>query len=190
MSDEEVWKDVPGYGGHYEASSLGRIRTKQRVVSKGHRTGRIVSQTYKPRLLTQKPAGKYGYVIVHIGVGGVKYGVGVHRLVLLAFVGPQPEGMECCHNNGIAWDNRVENLRWDTHFNNNGDRKKHGTYPIGEEHPMAKISNLHVAEIHEKLKEGRTGVSLAIEYGISSNVVSRIKNGRHGALRAMGTVSG
>ena len=35
----------------------------------------------------------------------------VHRLVLEAFVGPNPPGLECCHNNGDPSDNRVENLR-------------------------------------------------------------------------------
>ena len=190
MSDGEVWKDVPGHGGHYEASSFGRIRVKQRVVFKGHRTGRNISQTYKPRLLSLKGRDKYGHISVHIGVGGVKYSVFVHRLVLLAFVGPQPEGMECCHNNGIAFDNRPENLRWDTHFNNNGDRKKHGNYAVGEKHCMAKISNLQAVEIYEKLKDGRTGVSLAREYAISSSQVSRINKGRHGALLAMGIAGG
>ncbi|AEK09646.1 HNH endonuclease [Mycobacterium phage Mozy] len=52
----------------------------------------------------------------------------VHVLVLEAFVGPRPEGMNACHNNGIPNDNRVENLRWDTPSENNRDLIRHGTH--------------------------------------------------------------
>ncbi len=64
-----------------------------------------------------------------------------HRAVLLAFVGPCPEGMEACHNNGDPLDNRVENLRWDTRSNNTLDKVAHGT------HPMA--SKTHCKRGHE-----------------------------------------
>lgn len=50
-----------------------------------------------------------------------------HRLVLEAFVGPCPEGMECRHLNGIRGDNRLENLCWGTHQENYQDRICHGT---------------------------------------------------------------
>jgi len=39
----------------------------------------------------------------------------VHSLVLEAFVGPRPEGMDGCHENDVPWDNRLSNLKWDTH---------------------------------------------------------------------------
>jgi hypothetical protein len=52
----------------------------------------------------------------------------VHRLVLETFVGPCPDGMECCHNNGDPADNRLENLRWDTLSSNAYDRVEHGVH--------------------------------------------------------------
>lgn len=45
-----------------------------------------------------------------------------------AFVGPCPEGMEVCHNNGDCTDNRLENLRYDTKSANMLDRVRHGTH--------------------------------------------------------------
>ena len=36
----------------------------------------------------------------------------VHRIILESFVGPCPDGEECCHNNGDSGDNRLENIRW------------------------------------------------------------------------------
>lgn len=61
--------------------------------------------------------------------GGRKYSYLVHRLTLEAFVGPCPQGMEGCHNNGDPWDGRVSNLRWDTHASNMHDKLLHGTEP-------------------------------------------------------------
>jgi hypothetical protein len=55
--------------------------------------------------------------------GGVRRQV--HRLVLEAFVGPCPDGMECCHEDGDSTNNRVDNLRWDTHEANVRERLEH-----------------------------------------------------------------
>jgi hypothetical protein len=49
----------------------------------------------------------------------------IHRAVLLAWVGPCPPGMQACHNDGNPANNRVENLRWDTHAANQRDRWIH-----------------------------------------------------------------
>lgn len=170
--NEESWKDIPGYGGFYQASTLGRIRAKDRTVEKWHKAGRVIKQEYASRVLDPKPQGKYGYLYAHLGVDGKKISVAVHRLVLLAFVGAPGEGEECCHCNGIASDNRPENLRWDSHFNNNQDRKKHGTYQAGSEHPMAKFSPELVAGI----KAGEVSRADAMrKHGVSSSQYHRIK---------------
>jgi hypothetical protein len=50
----------------------------------------------------------------------------IHHLVLNAFLGPCPPGMECCHNDGNATNNRVGNLRWDVRQGNAEDMVRHG----------------------------------------------------------------
>lgn len=52
----------------------------------------------------------------------------VHVLVLEAFVGSCPPGMECCHGDGDPDNNRLSNLRWDTHRANMLDAVRHGTH--------------------------------------------------------------
>lgn len=131
----EIWKDVKGFEDYYQASNIGRVRSKDRYVKKWHKSGGFVIQFYEGKVLKNKIC-KKGYVRLHISVNGKRMKVYAHAFVLLAFVGEKPEGYECCHNNGIGSDNRIENLRWDNHFNNNQDRVKHGTYPKGENHPM------------------------------------------------------
>jgi hypothetical protein len=170
----EEWKQIPGYGGHYEASTLGRIRVKDRVVvKKNPRTGLICNFKYKGRMLNPHKSST-GYLTVHIGFDGKKIIVAVHRLVLEAFDGACPDGMEGCHSNGDSLDNRPENLRWDTHLRNNRDRLKHGTYSRGERHPMAKISDETAREI---LLSGKNYREVSAEYGISKTHAHKLMRG-------------
>ena len=62
------------------------------------------------------------------------------RLVLAAYKGECPAGMEACHNNGSRDDNRIANLRWGTRPSNRLDMILHGTQQMGEAHGMAKIT--------------------------------------------------
>ena len=68
-----------------------------------------------------------GYVQVTLCKEGKLYPVKTCILVLEAFIGPRPKDMECCHNNGNSQDNRLENLRWDTHSSNCRDSIIHKT---------------------------------------------------------------
>lgn len=110
------WRPIPGLP-NYEASSDGQIRSLDHVDPRGRRRrGRVLKQTRAGR------GGKYFYVPVPGKAGSV---AAVHRLVLMAFRGPCPEGMEACHNNGDGHDNRIENLRWGSHASNVADMMRH-----------------------------------------------------------------
>lgn len=61
---------------------------------------------------------RYGF---HLKKDGKSYWVRRAPLLLLTFVGPCPPGMECCHTNDVSTDDRLDNLRWDTHANNMRD---------------------------------------------------------------------
>lgn len=126
MADEhgsERWRPVVGYEGLYEVSDLGRVRSLPRVEhwTRGfmrRRGGRVLAQ-----ILDSK-----GYPKVNLSLGGKVTQLAVHRLVLLAFTGPQPDDTEACHWNGVPTDNRVANLRWDTRSANAADAIRHGTF--------------------------------------------------------------
>lgn len=116
------WLPVPGWEGNYEVSDEGDVRSLDRVVTLPNGQKR----SYKGKLL--KPTvNRLGYPMVVLSRPGEQRTMKVHRLVLTAFVGPCPDGMEACHNNGDRGDARLENLRWDTHSNNQYDRRRHGT---------------------------------------------------------------
>lgn len=130
--DNEEWRPVVGFEGLYEVSNLGRVRSIDRRVPQGDRT-----QYWRGRLLKQGPAPSCGprpgrYLQVHLRGGGRKRTVRVHHLVLEAFIGPRPPGLECLHANDIGTDNRAENLSWGTTSQNTLDKVKNGRHPMAK----------------------------------------------------------
>lgn len=130
----EEWRAVIGWEGFYEVSNMGRVRSLDRV-SKGVRV--------MGRLMKPYPDNKVSpYAMLTLHSGGRKGTPGarlefpmVHKLVLEAFVGPRPEGKEACHDNGNGMDNRLTNLRWDTHKANMADQFRHGTKNVKKPRP-------------------------------------------------------
>lgn len=97
----------------------------------------------------------------------------VHRLVMLAFVGPVPDGMECAHNNGKPSDNRLENLRYATRKENHADKKRHGTHQIGERNGFHKLTEEIVRKIRS---DPLTPAACARKYGINQSHLQRIRD--------------
>lgn len=117
----ENWKPIPGYEGCYEVSDQGRVRSLGRTIF--YRDGR--TKTIRERILKPNNTGK-GYKNVSLWKDHKVQVKLIHALVTEAFIGPRPEGLEVCHNNGNPGDNRLENLRYDTRSANALDRTKHG----------------------------------------------------------------
>jgi hypothetical protein len=114
----EVWLPVPRWEGLYEVSDYGRVRSLPRDGWPGGMVKPYLNRKSHPRLMVALVNGRREN-------GGREEYPTVHRIVLEAFVGPRPDGMEACHNNGNACDNRLTNLRWDTKLSNAADRRKH-----------------------------------------------------------------
>lgn len=98
----------------------------------------------------------------------------VHRLVLLAFVGPCPDGLQACHNDGDRENNRPDNLRWDTPSSNYADRDRHGTTATGERNGASKLNAVAVAEIRRRYAAGESQESLGRFFGVGHATISRV----------------
>lgn len=121
MSTEE-WRPVVGYEGAYEVSSIGRVRSLDREIL--GRWGPHIRRGHFLRPHTDKD----GYQRVRPSLHGEARAAPVHRLVLLAFVGPQPEGHVALHRDGNPSNNVVSNLTWGTYSDNAFDAVSHGTH--------------------------------------------------------------
>lgn len=70
-----------------------------------------------------------GYHVVGVRVGGRQYLRKVHQLVMRAWKGEPPEGMEVLHGDGDPLNNDISNLRYGTSSENKRDTVRHGRNP-------------------------------------------------------------
>ena len=124
---EVTWRRHPVHE-FYEVSSDGRVRRSDHTLinTLGAR------RHYPVRELTQR-INAWGYLTVApwCRVKKRQLTIAVHILVCETFHGPKPTPKhEVRHLNGIATDNRPENLAWGTHAENMQDRVTHGTHPF------------------------------------------------------------
>jgi HNH endonuclease/NUMOD4 motif len=114
----EEWRAVVGHPG-YEVSNHGRVRSLDRV--KFYQRGTLtIKRHHKGKLLSPGTmASGHQFIVL-----GRKNGFCVHALVLTAFVGAAPNGMECCHWDDDPANNYIGNLRWGTRTDNLADYER------------------------------------------------------------------
>lgn len=94
----EIWRDIEGYEGLYQVSSLGRVK----LLDYRH--------TGKERIM--KVRRNNGYLIVGLCRDGKQKTFKVHRLVATAFIS-NPENLpQINHKDEDKTNNIVENLEW------------------------------------------------------------------------------
>lgn len=176
----EEWRPVVGFPTH-EVSNQGRVRSVTRWIpcslaksGAALRNSRLAKPS--PRVID----GRLERMVVQLAGNGVTKVFGVHRLVLEAFVGPCPDGLEGCHYDGDAANNRLSNLRWDTPKANQADAIRHGRKRTCENHPKTKLTPNVVRYIRGLPQPWARGTlaDLASRYGISASTVTAVRDGR------------
>lgn len=168
----ERWKDVVGYEGYYRVSNQGRVKS----LSRQQRSygGRVWLKPEK--MLRATFDGRYS--VVSLTVDGVKVRPYIHDLVLTAFKGERPDGLQGCHKNGVGSDNRLRNLRWGTPKSNHDDRVLHGTLCVGVKHGMNKYSESQIKKVKRLLTQGVTASAITEATGVPVGTVYQVKHGR------------
>lgn len=176
-ADYEAWDDIPGWEGFYMASTWGRVKSLDRRIRNSRGRG---TRLMRGKILSCDVGDRPGVGLM--APGRKTEFVSVARLVLLAFVGSCPEGMECCHWDGNPKNNRLENLRWDTDKNNQLDRKRHGTDNSGERNGSAVLTEGEVREIKKlfALRRAEFGIQnrLSEMFGVSPMIISCVIRGK------------
>lgn len=167
----EEWRTVPGFE-KYKVSSLGRIETTH--------SKRI--EYSPPRILNQRKPGPNGYILYALsGDHGISSRT-LHSIVLESFVGPCPEGMEACHENGIRCDCRLVNLRWDTRKANHQDSVRHGTHntsglELGRKPRLFKYTAAQLQWVLDN-QASYSKRELSTQSGVHLSTVKRVLQGR------------
>lgn len=173
---KEIWKTVIIDGvenPRYKVSSLGRVMNMD------------FRGTGKPRLCKLTADGQ-GYL--QVGIDGVVKRV--HRIVAETFI-PNQQNKPCIdHINTVKTDNRVENLRWCTHHENNSNpltikhycenhaHNKTWLGKFGAEHN----SSIPIAQLSidgEFIKKWSCAMEVQRELGINHGNITKCCRGRY-----------
>ena len=123
----EEWRDIPEWEGHYQASSLGRIRSIRREHFRLNPHGWPSLFVSKGRALKERTnySGYKSVQMSDVTGGRAPRSFRVHRLVCAAFRANPENKPEVAHNDGIRDNNLIDNLRWATRRENLADKKIH-----------------------------------------------------------------
>lgn len=167
----ETWKDIPGYEGLYSVSDQGRVKSLARLVRSGTATRSVRERV---RHITH-PGDTYSRIRLSGGAKGTATKL-VHQLVMLAFVGPLPEGEVTRHLNSTKTDNRLINLCYGTQAENMQDAREAGTLAEGSRVGGSKLAEEDVLSIRRRNAEGERAIDLADEYGVTKSTMSALIN--------------
>ena len=168
----EEWKPVVGWEGFYEVSDHGRVRRLERSVTDS--VGRV--RVY-PEVILNGRVDSLGYHRHKLRRAPRKAEPKTHQLVAWTFLGPQPKGLDICHNDGNKLNNRLGNLRYDTRKGNSADRVLHGTDFAGAKNPAAVLTEGQVRLVR-RLKGKGCNAALAEAWGVSTTSLYYIQNGK------------
>lgn len=163
---KEVWKDIPGYIGLYQVSSMGRVRSLKRATT----GGRIL----KPYINKWN-----GYCTVSLSNGNKRVTKRVHKLVMMAFkprnckTGYDKEST-INHIDGDKTNNSLQNLEWCTQSEN-----QIKAYEIGINGKSCRaVINLDTLEVFGSVGEAAESVG-----GKKPSSISRVCKGQRSNYR-------
>lgn len=149
----EIWKDIKGFEGLYQVSSIGTVSNFKHLL--------------KPRV-------EFGYRRVNLYRTGSYKLVFIHRLVAEHFI-ENPHGYpQVNHINGNKANNNAENLEWCTVSQNNLHAYRTGLR-------KTKLTQLDVINIRRTYPEKNTSY-WATKLGVSRGSISAVIRGKNWRL--------
>lgn len=176
MGNEEWREAFPGF---YEVSSLGRVRSIDRLVKTSHYPeGRKYSGKVMSTYINDN-----GYEIVSLCFGSHRKKVRVHILVAEAFLEPRPSSLhEVNHKDFNRSNNAAQNLEWATRSENLGHSARAGRMRRegfkGENNHQSKLKVSDIREIRLRRLAGEPVASIASSLGVHFSTVYLVLQGK------------
>lgn len=168
--DNEIWIDIHQYEGIYQVSSLGRIRSVDRLVFNGQKhyfkNGRILKVwTGKTSAYQQISLSHNGHIVNQL----------VHRIVAEHFLSDWDKSLEVNHIDGDKHNNSVANLEMCTRQENILHSIKRGLkQDYGEKSHNSKLTNEEAFAIRIQHSQGVPQKSLAARYRVCKQTICDI----------------
>lgn len=159
----EVIKEIKGFEGRYTISNKGIVRSLL--------TGKIMKQGIT----------RFGYARINLRYPNSRKFKSflVHRLVAGNFL-PNPNNYkEVNHIDCNRLNNNLDNLEWCDRSYNQKHSFKYGIHSNkGNKNPNAKLDNNKILHIKELINEGKSHMSIAKIYNVSSSTIDMIANNK------------
>jgi hypothetical protein len=160
----EIFKDIPGYEGKYQASNLGKIKS---LGNNAKRSEKILKASLEGS----------GYEFVNLYKNTERTSLKIHRLVAITFISNPENKKTVNHINGNKLDNNVNNLEWSTYSENLRHAFKIG---LNSGIHKSKLKQSEVLQIKDLLKLKRfSHKEIGKFYGVAHNTISYISSGKN-----------
>lgn len=172
----EIWKEITGFEGLYEVSSIGNIRSLDRKIPIKNGLWNIKGKVLK--LCNDSD----GYKIIGLSKNKLRKTYKVHRLVANAFIENTLNKPQVNHINGVKYDNRIDNLEWATNKENMVHAfliglKKNNDYNLSlmKESASKKVIDQNSGIIYSSIKDASKALSIGYG-GLKSQLRGESKN--------------
>ena len=172
--EEEIWKDIKGYEGHYQVSNLGNVRGLDRVVKNSNGT---------PKRLKIKiikfSKNSNGYLNFNLCKNGKTKTFTAHRLVAINFIGIRPGTYVVNHKDGDKFNNDVRNLEWVTRKQNTCHAYKTGLMNAKRDgNGVTKFKKEDISIIKGMINDGLSNRKIAKMFHVSHITISNLRNNK------------
>ena len=150
---KEIWKDIEGYEGLYQISSLGKVKSLPKI------TFNAKGQYKTKERILKYGKNQYGYFQISLWKDGKRKNKPIHKLIATMFI-PNPKKYKIInHIDGNKQNNNIQNLEWCTQKHNVKEAYRLGL--TSKRYKSVNQYDLHnnfiktwksIAEINKKLK--------------------------------------
>jgi len=160
------WRELPGFGGRYYASSAGDIWTRFNRNGRGAMFSKDADRRIKYlNCVLRRP-------------DGTQVTRTVHSIIAEAFLGPRPQGLYVCHRDDNPRNNAVANLYYAAPKQNTADAYRLGGIARGSKRSDSKLCEASVLAARDMYRSGAALADIADRFSVSGSTIFNAIRGK------------